>query len=350
MYSYERKLVKKLNDKSAPMINENTSKRNNTQDGVTDIASCPICSGTSSSHIIAQNSAFGKTFDIALCNFCELYYFAKQPSQSFLEDFYEKQYFSEVRKRRFAYLLKSRFSKMRAFSQFAYIQNHLDTSEDKSILEVGSADGSFLSFFKKHGWVFKGLEFNEYIIKRARKQYGIILESKNILDIDPGSERYDIIAMSHVLEHLTDPVEVLGHCKKLLNPGGFIFIELPYSPLPGETTPELLSDYLDTTHLFNFRPSSLQRLLQKSGLELFSPSPDRFFYAVPPVFTKDSKFIGSTLMKGRLPSLNPVKIIPVLATVLQMNICFLSRNDPMKKIPLDAQWEGLGDNLRIIAG
>ncbi len=255
-----------------------------------------------------------------------------------------------MKRSRFAYLFKSRFSKMRAFSQFTYIQNHLDTSESKSILEVGSADGSFLSFFKKSGWSFKGLEFNEYMINKAGRQYGIALERKHILDINPSSERYDIIAMSHVLEHLTDPAEVLRHCKKLLNPGGFVFIELPYSPLPGKTSPELLSDYLDTTHLFNFRPLSLQKLLLKSGLELITPIPDRFFYTVPQVFIKDSKFIGSTFMKGRMSSLNPLKIMPVLATFLQMSILFMSRTDPMKKISLDARWEGLGDNLRVIAG
>ena len=332
------------------MNNENTSKRKNPENGVTDMDSCPLCSGTSSSHVVAQNSTFGKTFDIVLCDDCGLYYFAKQPSLSFLEDFYEKQYFSEVRRSRFAYLFKSRFSKMRAFSQFTCIRNQLDTSENKSILEVGCADGTFLSFFKKRGWSFKGLEFNEYMIKKAGEQYGIIPERTNILDIDPENERYDVIAMSHVLEHLTDPAEVLMHCKKLLKPGGFIFIELPFSPLPTETTPELLKDYLDTTHLFNFRPSSLKKLLIKSGLEPRSSSPDRFFYPVLSVFKKHRGIIGSTLMKGRLSSSNPLKIMPVLATVLQMNIRFISRTDPMKKIPIDARWQGLGDNMRIIAG
>ncbi len=60
------------------MNNENTSKRNNNEDGVTDIASCPVCSGTSSSNIVSKNFTFGRTFDIALIGDCEVYYFAKQ--------------------------------------------------------------------------------------------------------------------------------------------------------------------------------------------------------------------------------------------------------------------------------
>lgn len=334
------------------MNNENPPEQNNPQVNVPDTAidTCPLCSRTSSSHRVAKNSTFGKPFDIVLCDDCELYYFAKQPAPAFLENFYKKQYFSEVRRNRLAYFFKSRFSKMRAFSQFLYIQNHLQTSGDKSILELGSADGTFLSFFKQHGWSFKGLEFNEYMIQKARTQYGIIPERRDILDIDSGSEQYDIIAMSHVLEHLTDPIKVLRHCKKLLKPCGFLFIELPYSPLLGETTDELLSDYLDTTHLFNFRPLSLRKLLLKSGFKPIVPSPDRFFYPVHSRFSGKRGIIGSTLMKGKLVSLQPSKITPVLASVIQMHTRFLFRTDPMKKISLDARWQGLGDNLRIIAG
>jgi len=102
--------------------------------------------------------------------------------------------------------------------------------------------------------------------------------------------------------------------------------------------------------LFNFRPSSLRKLLLKSGLKPIVPSPDRFFYPVHSRFSGKRGIIGSTLMKGKLVSLQPSKITPVLASVIQMHIRFLFRTDPMKKIPLDARWQGLGDNLRIIAG
>ena len=331
-----------------PMKYENNMEQHKSSENITAINPCLLCSELLASNIVAQNSKFGKPFDIALCENCDLYYFVKKPSQAFLDDFYKKQFFSELKRSRLTYILKSRFSTMRAFSQFAYIQTYINATQGKKILEVGSADGTFLSFFIKKEWYCKGLEFNEYMINKAHKKYGIVLERTNIKDIDPGNERFDIIALSHVLEHLTDPIDILKHCKKLLNPGGIVFIELPYSPLPEEISPELLQDYLNTTHLFNFRSSSLEKFLMKSDLEPFSL--DRFFYSVPSVFKKYSGITGDTLMKGRLSSYSPINIVPILTSVLLMNIRYFSKSDPMKKIPLEAKWQGLGDNLRVIAG
>ena len=77
---------------------------------------------------------------------------------------------------------------------------------------------------------------------------------------------------------------------------------------------------------------------------------DRFFYTVPSVFDNSSEFVGKTLMTGQLYSINPLKLLAVLISVLQMNINFISKSDPMKKIHIQAQWQGLGDNLRVIAG
>lgn len=114
-----------------------------------DIDECLLCSSSSSSSIVANNSVFGETFNIVLCNDCELYYFEHQPSQGFLKNFYTKKYFSKLEKKRIIYLLKSWFAKMRASSQYTYIQNHTGTAERKSILEIGSADGTFCRSLKK---------------------------------------------------------------------------------------------------------------------------------------------------------------------------------------------------------
>jgi 2-polyprenyl-3-methyl-5-hydroxy-6-metoxy-1,4-benzoquinol methylase len=291
---------------------------------------------------------FGTPFDIAFCEECGLYYFSKLPSEAFLDEYYGKEYFSEVRESRLLYQLKSLFSAMRALSQFIYIRNCAGGIEGKRILEIGSADGTFLSFFKTAGCAVRGLESSDYMIGKAREKFDIALERLNITDIDPGKERYDIIALPHVIEHLVNPVEILSHCKKLLAPGGIIFIEVPHSPLPEETPPEELSGYLETTHLYNFRLSSLSKLVSISGLE--TKSSGRFFYPVPGAFRSSGGFIGKTLMCGSLPGLNPLRAAPLAATMLSMFARYISKSDPLAGIPDDSDWRGLGDNIRIVAG
>ncbi len=329
------------------MNRKNNKERKDSSYHPTDIDECILCSG-SSSNIVSSNSVFGETFNIALCNDCELYYFEHQPSEGLLDNFYAKKYFLKLEKKRFIYFLKSWFAKLRASSQYVYIQKYTGKEDTKSILEIGSADGTFLAFFKKNGWDVRGFELNDYMIEKAREKHNIVLEKIDVLDVDPKEKSYDIIALSHVLEHMQDPVSILTHCKKLLKTGGFVFIELPHSPLPFETSTEQMSEYLDTTHLYNFRPKSMTKLILKSDLKLISI--DRFFYNIPNVFKKRSGFVGKTLMTGKLYSVNPVNLLAVLFSIRRMNIRFLLRIDPMKKIPLNAKWQGLGDSLRCIAG
>ncbi|MFC1538946.1 class I SAM-dependent methyltransferase [Candidatus Latescibacterota bacterium] len=329
---------------------ENNAQYNHQQDSdvIPDSNSCILCGDISYALQISENTVFGKPYDTAFCENCELYYFMKQPTESFLNNYYEHEYFSSIRKSRMLYRLKSIFSAMRAFSQFLYIQKFTGGIEGKRILELGSADGTFLSFFKTSGWEIRGLETNEYMIRKAREKFGIVLEGGHITDIDPRNERYDIIALPHVIEHMPNPVEILSHCKNLLAESGILFIEVPYSPLPGETSPAELSEYLETTHLFNFRLSSLTKLVSKSGLEKISL--DRFFYPVPGLFQKSSEFVGKTLMTGNLPGLNPFLTIPIMATALRMYSRYISKSDPLNRISLDSHWKGLGDSIRIVAG
>jgi SAM-dependent methyltransferase len=42
---------------------------------------------------------------------------------------------------------------------------------------------------------------------------------------------FDVISMTHVIEHLVDPVAVLKRCRELLSPNGIIFITAPHRPI-----------------------------------------------------------------------------------------------------------------------
>lgn len=310
------------------------------------IPPCPLCSSTGAVMNAGATGVFGKPLAIALCGDCGLYYAADIPSREFLDDYYARDYFSELSGSRLLYRLKSWFARLRAASQFSYITRHVTRSGEMRILEAGSADGTFLSFFQSAGWSVRGLEFNEYMAQKAREKYGIALERKHLLDLDPDKESYDVIALPHVLEHLPNPIEILAHCKKLLGERGIVFIELPYSPLPAETTGEDLAFYLETTHLYNFRPASLSKLVKQAGLAPLTV--DRFFYAVPRGLKSMNAQVGAMFMTGHVPWSSPQVVLSGIASALTMAGRSLARSDPMRPVPLEAPWQGLGDNIRMI--
>ncbi len=92
---------------------------------------------------------------------------------------------------------------------------------------------------------------------------------------------YDLVVMSHVLEHLENPEEVLRRCIPLIKPGGYIYIELPserslrlpcalngWGPVRG-----CLNYRDDTTHLAMPDITALYEMLGEAG---FVMTPARY--------------------------------------------------------------------------
>lgn len=69
--------------------------------------------------------------------------------------------------------------------------------------------------------------------------------------------RYDLIVLSHVLEHLNHPQQVIQSLKGLLNPGGCIFIDIPHRDY------RFKNDVYP--HVYFFNPKSLIGLVNRAG-------------------------------------------------------------------------------------
>lgn len=86
--------------------------------------------------------------------------------------------------------------------------------------------------------------------------------------------QYDVISMTHVIEHLIDPVWTLRRAKDLLKPGGTIFITAPYRPIgwcPDDKDLNRWSAYTYNhvpAHLQYFSEQSLSKAASLAGLSL----------------------------------------------------------------------------------
>jgi SAM-dependent methyltransferase len=80
--------------------------------------------------------------------------------------------------------------------------------------------------------------------------------------------QFDVIILSHVLEHVSEPAGFLKSAVDLLKPGGYIYIELPgYRQISFARYRGKLLRYLRIFHPFNFDLEALTRLACRSGLE-----------------------------------------------------------------------------------
>lgn len=85
---------------------------------------------------------------------------------------------------------------------------------------------------------------------------------------------FDVISITHVIEHLTDPVATIRRCKGLLADGGVIFVTAPHRPVgwkDGDSGIEAWKTYSYNhipAHIQYFSRGSMEALAGKAGCEL----------------------------------------------------------------------------------
>ena len=105
--------------------------------------------------------------------------------------------------------------------RFNYLKNKI---KNKKLLDFGCGKGKFLALAKKNTKSVSGLEISNQFINYLRKN-----NFKMYNDIDNINEKFDIITLFHVLEHIPDQINTLINIKKILNKNGKVIIEVPHA-------------------------------------------------------------------------------------------------------------------------
>ena len=134
------------------------------------------------------------------------------------------------------------------------------------LLDVGCSAGLFLELARDAGWDVHGIEPSEWLAERARARLGGELISCSSFEQTPLSDAtFDVVCLWDVLEHVTDPDQVLAKASRILRPGGILALNVPnlqsrIARLLGPRWPLLLPE-----HLFFFSPASLRLLFARHG-------------------------------------------------------------------------------------
>lgn len=259
------------------------------------ITKCPVCNNGTSILIknsVKFNNHQGDIFDtqiegylqdhkntkelqlnICACLKCQLLFKQSFFSDEELEKIYCSQYFSEE-------------NKISSFEGFVYNNRFfLDTCSQYSldlvntiiherkhpvhtIFDIGGRNGFRLEGLAQNN--FDCMVFDPIPIKpdnpAIHKEY-IFLD-----DIDEAKHSSDLIMLCNILEHCKDPAAVIQKCNRLLNPDGFLFIQVPFD-IPqilewivfGKIRKKNLR--IDITHFLYFSKKSLKYLITLNGFK-----------------------------------------------------------------------------------
>lgn len=166
--------------------------------------------------------------------------------------------------------------------------------ESKNLLDLGSGNGWFLGVAKSCGWTVCGLDPDMQAVETAVDQ-GFTVYQGSIDYFKNETEIFDVITLSHVIEHLHDPYSVLQKCFQLLKPGGQVWIETPNIESSGHSFFKDSWRGIETPrHLVLFNRKSMKSMLLEIGFNQvnYMPRPS----AVASLFTA-----SFAILKGMSP-------------------------------------------------
>lgn len=142
----------------------------------------------------------------------------------------------------------------------------------KALLDFGCGAGGFLLTARKDAKATYGVELERRLQKYFREQELTVYESLECLKAKHGGdEKFDLITMFHVLEHLPDPKSMMQDLGSLLNDRGELVIEVPHADdallTLYECEPFTHFTYW-SCHLFLFTAGNLKMLADQTGLRI----------------------------------------------------------------------------------
>lgn len=153
-----------------------------------------------------------------------------------------------------------------------YIKN-----ERPRVLDIGCGSGWIASIWKKHGFHVLGLEPSHERRKVCREKYGIETVA-DYAEHFKTQEKFDVILMRHLLEHIEKPSEILDKiCSLLDTENGILLIVVPNINSIGRFIFRHNWEWILPWHIHFFTPKTLVRFIENKGfktLKLYQqPSP-----------------------------------------------------------------------------
>ena len=95
------------------------------------------------------------------------------------------------------------------------------------LLELGCLTGHFLALARNAGYEPIGIEPDTWAAEYARCKFDLRVHETIIPQVHFDDQTFDVIAMFHVMEHLTNPMETLLDLRRILKDTGLLAIEIP---------------------------------------------------------------------------------------------------------------------------
>ena len=216
---------------------------------------CPVCSSAKKYKIFNKE---GSKF--VICKSCQMVYLDPVFKDKYLFNYYSNS--PDVQ--------ANAHEKEKKFYNSIY-GTGLDIINKKKkfgkLLDLGCSGGFFLDLAKKRKWKTYGIEINKkefsIAVKKKHKVWNKELSKLN------KNEKFDVITMWDVFEHIKNPHKLLYEIKNKLNKRGLVFIQIPNSnSLAAKILREKCNVFDPIEHVNLYNTDSLKRLFSISKFKI----------------------------------------------------------------------------------
>ncbi|MFH1593921.1 MAG: class I SAM-dependent methyltransferase [Candidatus Omnitrophota bacterium] len=228
---------------------------------------CPYC-GTKDFTKISETNRRGLPSDVVICDFCDGCFKSTILNPEGSRYLYENLSYAlrgkDTSHKAMEDLFLERVNSF-AYERFRFISHFIKLlPREDLIAEFGCSDGANLFPWLRKGFAVLGIELDPKMIKFGQEK-GINLVHGDFMNYTFQKRRPGLIILSHMLEHVSDVNAVLARLHDILQPDGYLFIEVPGIKVHG------LVDtlrYFDIEHNYNFDLRSITGLLRKHRFKI----------------------------------------------------------------------------------
>jgi 2-polyprenyl-3-methyl-5-hydroxy-6-metoxy-1,4-benzoquinol methylase len=142
---------------------------------------------------------------------------------------------------------------------------YLAVAEKGRMLDVGCGEGSMLKLAREVGWNAEGVDFDAQAVDTSRHK-GLSVRLGRLADQHYANESFDLVLMSHVIEHVHGPLATFVEIRRVLRPGGTMVTTTPNAGSWGHRYFDRDWAALDPPrHLQVFTANSLAALAGRAG-------------------------------------------------------------------------------------
>jgi SAM-dependent methyltransferase len=218
--------------------------------------------------VLSENHILPDSYDVVWCSRCG-FAFADTPASEAVYDQYYAGY-SKYEDNRTSTGGGGSAADSRRLAETAALIAGVVPDRNARILDIGCANGGLLAALKAIGFTrLTGVDPSPACAATVRREHGIDGLSGSLRQIPEGIGAFDLVILSHVLEHVLELQATVNTLASLLAPGGIIYIEVPDASRYERFIVAPFQDF-NTEHINHFSPAALQTLFRINGFSILS--------------------------------------------------------------------------------